>query len=387
VIVISRQRRSNALETLKTGHINHMKKLILSLLFIACVFSSRGYATSLVTLENVAISNIGNAMGTYQILNNGQIPTTWAQIGEGFDLEKINKGLASRQSSVPQPTFIQDRYQFVTQPLPTLDGRAQVLIMRTVPLVHLEDLKGEQTPIEKQWRYVVLQGKDSGTISGTRLPEKEIQAMLKKAGMTITPKLGLAAVETDDRIPGTEPKPQPNPADAAILAQYPELDPTKPASSSAPESAAVTALRALIEWHPKVRNGQPLTSWDQAKKIYNVEALNRSLAGLPVYPLEDHYQFITQPLPLRGEEGSQVLLIRTVPLEKNDPDSRKSRQYRYLVYRNSEGKILSIRMPEETVQEMLKKAGVTITPKPGLPATETEDRIPETEQMFPRAKQ
>jgi hypothetical protein len=61
----------------------------------------------------------------------------------------------------------------------------------------------------------------------TYMVEERVQAMLKGAGVTITPKPGLPAVESEDRIPGTEPKPTANPNDAEYLKQHPELDPTR----------------------------------------------------------------------------------------------------------------------------------------------------------------
>jgi len=234
-----------------------MKKIILSLLFVTCVFFNQANATTLVTLERRTIIGIAHAMGAYQIWNQGQLPANWAQIREIYDLEKIDKALAGQPSS-----YIEDRYQFITQPLPTLDGKAQVLIIRTVPLAHLDDLKEEPIPIEKQWRYVVLKGTD-GKLMGTRLPEKEIQKMLTQADVTITPKRGLAAVETDDRIPGTEVRHR-SAADIAYEAQHPELDPSKnaatpparpttthetqhaPATAATPESSPVT--EAQKQW-------------------------------------------------------------------------------------------------------------------------------------------
>ena len=253
-MVILRQRLLSDLETQKTGHINHMKKIILVLLFGACVFPNRVSATVLSTPEHATIGGIGLMVSIYQQEHDGQLPTTWAQLGEYLNLEKTNRELASRQSSVPQPTFIQDRYQFITQPLWAISEESRVLIMRTVPLAHLENLKKKQIPIEKQWRYVVLQNKE-GNIRGTRLPEKEIQEMLKKAGMTITPKPGLPAVETNERMPGAELNPQPNPVDAAYLAQHSKLDPARIAFSPTPATTPAKTEQLVPKEAP------PSTAW------------------------------------------------------------------------------------------------------------------------------
>ncbi len=112
----------------------------------------------------------------------------------------------------------------------------------------------------------------------------------------------------------------------------------------------------------------------------DLERLNQSLVGRQSYPIQDHYQFIAQPMSIEDEEGSRVLMIRTVPLENlSESDEAKRQQWRYLIYKNSTGDILTARLSEEKVQAMLKSAGVTITPKPGLPAVETDERIPERE--------
>lgn len=257
----------------RTGRTNDMKQAILSLLFVACVFSHLGHATSLMTPENVTMSGIAQAMRVYQTLHQGQLPTNWTQIREVYDVDQANKNLAGRQSYP-----IEDHYQFVAQPLQTLDGNAQVLLIRTVPLQRLED-QTHQENNSAQWRYMVTRSKN-GVISSTRLPESTVQAMLQKSGVTITPKAGLPKLETDERIPGTEPTPQPNPADAAFLAQHPELDPSRKASSPTPSFSA-TPLPSLTPQPSPAKPARPMEKEEPSSNLGWFYALGAAvLAGI-----------------------------------------------------------------------------------------------------------
>ncbi len=162
---------------------------------------------------------------------------------------------------------------------------------------------------------------------------------------------------------------------------------TFPPSATAqetPESAAIGAVASVMGMYSRKHNGIMPTRWDQIKAYYDVEYLNGNLIGRDGYPLEDHYQFITQPLPLLRDDEGQVLLIRTVPLGDRKQDPKKPlRLKRRLIYQRKTGDLVSIGMDEEKVQAMLKKAGITITPKAGLPAVEYDtlplDYVPPAE--------
>lgn len=247
-----------------------MKQLILSFVFMVCIFLNDGFASSLMTPENAEVGGIARAMRMYQTLNQGQLPTNWAQLRQVYNLDVVNSHLVGRQSYP-----IEDHYQFITQPLLLsypVDGR--VLMIRTVPLENLSEPDKTQ---RQRWRYLIYQNK-KGDILSKRIAEKEVQNMLNSAGMKIIPKAGLPAVETDERIPGTEPTPQPNPADAAFLTQHPELDPSKkassPASSIRPLASPSPTLQPLLAKHPAPKNEAPLSmAW-----LYSLAAI--ILAGL-----------------------------------------------------------------------------------------------------------
>ncbi len=152
-------------------------------------------------------------------------------------------------------------------------------------------------------------------------------------------------------------------------------------SGKTPESFDVTSLGQAIFIYKTMNQGRLPTNWNELGQIYNLKALDNNLLGRESYPLEDHYQFITQPMFLTDMgwsdlNGSQILLIRTVPLESKDAvGTGIQRQRRYVIYQRQNGEIGAISIPEQIVQTMLQKAGITITPKAGLPAVEDDEKI------------
>lgn len=114
--------------------------------------------------------------------------------------------------------------------------------------------------------------------------------------------------------------------------------------------------------------GQTPSNWEQINELYDLKKINSNLASSHGYSVQDRYEFVTQSLPLSDGSDCQVLLIRTIPLQRSDEtDSNLERQWRYLIYKSKEGKIFSTRISENQVQDALKQAGVTIAPKTGLP--------------------
>lgn len=144
---------------------------------------------------------------------------------------------------------------------------------------------------------------------------------------------------------------------------------------STPEVTALDAVSVVVELYAKEHNGQPPASWDQLRNDIDLEKLNQSIVGWAAHPIEDHYAFINQPLSLPDSEGSQVLLIRTVPLERGTVKKDTQQQWRYLIVRRKDGRTVSVKLPEARVQTMLQKAGITITPKAGLPAIESAEQL------------
>lgn len=144
---------------------------------------------------------------------------------------------------------------------------------------------------------------------------------------------------------------------------------------STPEVTAIDAVSVVIGLYAKEHNGQLPVSWDQLRNDVDLEKLNQSVVGWAAHPIEDHYAFINQPLSLPDSEGSRVLLIRTVPLELGTVEKDNHRQWRYLIVRRQDGRMVSVKLPEASVQTMLQKAGITIAPKAGLPAVESAEPL------------
>ncbi len=217
-----------------------MKKIITYLVIVLySLLAEVSFASSFATSEKVEVDNIASVLNIYKVTHNNQFPSKWEQVSEIYDIAKVNKNL-----NYPQSYPIEDHYQFVAQPmfLPGAEG-SRVLLIRAVPLQASSEID-ENT--DKQWRYVIYSD-SKGNVLTTRLSENDVQAMFKKAGVTITPKAGLPTVESDEKIQRKEPKPTMNPADAAFLALYPQYDPRKnPKAQRPPQS--------LIDEYKKAHN-------------------------------------------------------------------------------------------------------------------------------------
>lgn len=136
-----------------------------------------------------------------------------------------------------------------------------------------------------------------------------------------------------------------------------------------PERASLGQLATAIKVYLILHNGQRVTSWAEVREIYDLDAANNNLRGKPAYPLEEHYEFISQQVPFPGYEGSNVVMIRTVPLQRAEGQPK----WRYLVGRTKDGDLTATRLSEEEVQAMFQQAGVPLPmPKTGLAAVEIE---------------
>jgi len=198
------------------------------------------FADTLITPERASVGGIIGCIRMYRWQNNNQMPISWNQLkqteGIAEKIDHLNKSLIGLQSYP-----IEDHYQFVTSAMTFEDHGviqgSQVLLIRTVPLAEPDQVGGNDTG--KQYRYLIYQDKE-GRINDTRISENDVQSMLKKSGVTITPKAGLPAVETEQRQgPDTTHTRQPNPADAAFLAQYPEYDPSKNPDAKRPPQSLI----------------------------------------------------------------------------------------------------------------------------------------------------
>jgi hypothetical protein len=147
----------------------------------------------------------------------------------------------------------------------------------------------------------------------------------------------------------------------------------KASSLVTPERHAINVTGQLMAMYKTLHDGILPQNWEDLSSLYDLASLNKSIELRGTAPIQDRYQFITQNLPYIDEPDSRVLLIRTVPLSERKSSPRK---WRYLIYQHPDGEILSTRLPENRVQEMLQNANITIIPKAHLPSVEYEDYLP-----------
>lgn len=136
------------------------------------------------------------------------------------------------------------------------------------------------------------------------------------------------------------------------------------------EAAFLGQMNTAMKVYAARHNGQPVTNWEQLREVFDVDYANKHLRGRPSHPLEDHYEFVPPGVSVEGFQGSEVILIRTVPLQEapNRPN------WRYLIVRTKGGGMSVTRRSEDEVQAMFQKAGVSLPlPKPGLPPFEMEN--------------
>jgi hypothetical protein len=148
-----------------------------------------------------------------------------------------------------------------------------------------------------------------------------------------------------------------------------------------PERTALGQLATAIKVYPLLHNGQRVTTWAQVREVFDLDAANKSLIGKPSYPLEAHYEFVNQKVAVPGYEGSEVIMVRTVPLQRAEGEAK----WRYLVGQSKDGSMTATRMPEEEVRAMFQQAAVPLpAPRPGLPPVELEV-MPKLDEPPPNA--
>lgn len=130
-------------------------------------------------------------------------------------------------------------------------------------------------------------------------------------------------------------------------------------TSSTTESIAIQSIVSGIRAYQTLKGGQTPTNWMTMREIMDIDKLNsQTLANSSAYPIEEHYVFITQKIPVPSYPNGDVILIRTSPVQ-----SEEQKAGRYMI--SMVGNAPSYRWIEETeVQQMLADAGVKELPKP-----------------------
>ncbi len=162
------------------------------------------------TAEESALNHVSRAMSLFREAH-GHLPETWEEIYL-FDssLKQKNEGIIAAYG-----WRIQDRYQFVTQPLPMyqrgvayeIDETSQVLLCRIIPF---KDFRS-QGEVCRTFIYK----KTNGELAVTNLPEERAQKLFRTYGVTIRVAAGLPEAESNiNRSQLEEPGSPPEPGDA-----------------------------------------------------------------------------------------------------------------------------------------------------------------------------
>lgn len=135
------------------------------------------------------------------------------------------------------------------------------------------------------------------------------------------------------------------------------------------EGVMLNRMTTALNIYPALHNGQRAMSWAQIREVYDLEAANKNLRGKASYPLQAHYEFINREVPYPGHDGSRVIMLRTVPLQRAEGQPK----WRNLVVQTADGQLTATRRSEDEVQAMFRQAGVPLpTAKAGMAAVEIE---------------
>ena len=131
-------------------------------------------------------------------------------------------------------------------------------------------------------------------------------------------------------------------------------------TSGTPESITIQNLRLVFELFEKDK-GVPPTNWLQVEEFFSLQKINdERLKGTSIYPLQQHYVFVLDKIPMLGYQEGEVFLIRAEP---SPNPIRENKVGRYIISKTEDGLKFNW-YSEEKVQQMLAKAGVTELPKP-----------------------
>jgi hypothetical protein len=117
-------------------------------------------------------------------------------------------------------------------------------------------------------------------------------------------------------------------------------------------------------------------NWEEiGNHYYDVEGQNNVLKRnqSPLFPIQENYVFVNQPVQLTESNQVQLILI------KRNPEERDGLLGRYLIFGEGKGQTRSNWMPESEVKEILLRSGIAV-PEPKTPTQikqNTETNSPE----------
>ena len=135
---------------------------------------------------------------------------------------------------------------------------------------------------------------------------------------------------------------------------------SKPTVSVIHENSALTAMSSIMELITKENPTGTVTNWSQLEGRFNF-AYFKSLDGIypDSFPLQKHFVFVQGNLPADRPWKGTIILIRFQSAKNAD-----GRAGRGMISQSTNGFHFSW-LPESEVQELLRKANVTL-PAPAL---------------------
>lgn len=127
------------------------------------------------------------------------------------------------------------------------------------------------------------------------------------------------------------------------------------------ESLAIANVWKAMRLYEDTHEGRAATNWHQIHEVFNLDLINRDLRTSSAYPIDEHYTFLTDKIPVPGTEMGDVVLIRISPVKEGEGE--EGREGRYIISKH-DGVLKSTWLAETNVQKMLADAGVTELPKP-----------------------
>lgn len=134
--------------------------------------------------ESTLLQNFRFGFESYAKDHGGYFPSNWSQVGEIYNLDKINRQYAR----IPQSFPIQNNYVFVTNRIPmTPAWKGDVLLIRHAAITNEENFAG---------RGIISVGPDGPVY--TWLSEQDVQSMFQRVGVRQLPKPQTVSTPPDE---------------------------------------------------------------------------------------------------------------------------------------------------------------------------------------------
>jgi len=131
-------------------------------------------------------------------------------------------------------------------------------------------------------------------------------------------------------------------------------------TTATPETISLHSVEFFLRIFKNANERYP-TNWAEFGPTFNLNRINEEyLKKTDAYPLQRHYVFVLDKIPMLGNLEGDVILIRAEP----SPNSIRDGKIGRYIISDYMGVSLFNWYSEEKVQQMLAKAGVKELPKP-----------------------